>query len=466
MRLTFFGAAQEVTGSLLHIETSAGSLVVDCGMVQGRRAEASARNRKLPAAAVHADAALLTHAHIDHSGSLPTLVKAGFKGPIYATPATADLCDYMLRDSARIQEADAAYLNRKWQDDPTWKPLMPLYDEGDVIKTLARMRPTPYHESFTPLAGVSATFFEAGHILGSAQLVLDVEDDGVLRRLLITGDLGRSGLPILKDPETPPGPIDYLVMESTYGDRNHGTVAQMHDDLARVVSETTSRGGRVIIPAFAVGRTQELLYVLHELFKARRLPKIPIYVDSPLAISITEAFRRHPDCFDAETQAFLREHGDVFAFDGVHFTQSREASMAINQVEGPAIIISASGMAEAGRILHHLRRHVEDPRNTVLIVGFMAQHTLGRRLAERRDRVKLWGVERDLRARVVVLDAFSAHAGQRDLLAHVSACKPSRRIFLVHGEAGAQDTLAALLRTQGHTVTVPARAESIDLGTE
>ena len=463
MRLTFLGAAQEVTGSLLLVEVSSGTLVVDCGMFQGRREESRQRNRELPPEAIRADAAILTHSHIDHSGNLPTLVKSGFEGSIYATPATVDLCAYMLRDAAWIQVNDAAYLNRKFADDPDWIPIVPLYDEEDVLATLRRFVAFPYHHPFEPLPGVTATFLNAGHILGSAQLVLDVKENGQSRRLVVSGDLGRKGLPILSDPEPPPRPIDYVVMESTYGNRVHGSVAQMHDDLERIVKETVLRGGKVIVPAFAVGRTQELLYVLHELKKAGRLPPIPVFIDSPLAINVTEVFRLHPECFDAEARTFLEKNGDIFTFDGVQVMRTPEESMQINRHAGPAIIISASGMAEAGRILHHLRNNVADERNTILIVGFMAQHTLGRRLVERRRRVKIWGLERDLYARVEVLNAFSAHADRNDLLAYVEACGEVRRAFLVHGEPEQQKPFLATMKERGIQVHAPTRGEKVEL---
>ena len=464
MRLTFFGAAQEVTGSMFLLELDAGTILVDCGMFQGRRAESRQRNRQLPPQVIAADAAILTHSHLDHSGNLPTLVKSGFAGSIHATMAARDLCAIMLRDSARIQEGDAKYLNRKFADDPEFEPVVPLYDEADAVRALERFIAVPYHRPFAPLPGVRATLLNAGHILGSAEIVLDVTDGGQRRRLVFSGDLGRAGLPIIRDPEHPPLPVDYVVMESTYGDRRHGTVAQMHDDLERIVRATVARGGKIIIPAFAVGRTQEILYVLHALRQAGRLPPIPIFIDSPLAINVTEVFRMHAECFDAETQTFLDEHGDVFAFEGVRFTRSREESMAINEVQGPAIIIAASGMAEAGRILHHLRNHVEDDRNTIVVVGFMAQHTLGRRIVERRPQVKIWGMERDLRARVEVLDSFSAHADRDDLLAFADACGPdTRKFLLVHGEPRAQASLREAMTARGMEVHIPDRGETVVL---
>jgi metallo-beta-lactamase family protein len=463
MRLTFFGAAREVTGSMFLLEAPSGSILVDCGFFQGRREESRRRNRALPKEATQATVAILTHAHIDHSGSLPTLVKAGFRGSIYATPATRDLCAVMLRDSARIQEADAAYLNAKFADDPDFTRLEPIYDEEDVVSALGRFVAVPYHHSFGVLPGVTATFLDAGHILGSAEIVLDIDDGGARRRLVFSGDLGRKGLPIIRDPEYPEGPLDYVVMESTYGDRVHANVDEMRGELLRVISETVARGGKVIVPAFAVGRTQELLHSLGILVQEGRLPRVPIFVDSPLALNVTEVFKLHPECFDAVTRASLESDGDVFGAEAIRFVSSRAESIALNDLEGPAVIIAAAGMAEAGRILHHLRHHVADERNTILIVGFMAQHTLGRRLQERRPRVKIWGVERDLRARVEVLSSFSAHADKNDLVAFAQACGVAPQFFLVHGESDQQEALSAELVSRGHRVQVPVRGQTVEL---
>lgn len=462
IRLRFLGAAREVTGSMLLVETDGGSILVDCGMYQGRRADSRRRNAQLPPMACHADVAILTHAHVDHSGSLPVLVKSGFAGPIHTTPATRDLSAYMLRDAARIQVGDAEYLNRRHADDPDWEPILPIYDEEDVVTALGRFVCTPYDRSFAVVPGVVARFLDAGHILGSAQVVLDIDDGGGKRRVVISGDLGRHGLPIIRDPAAPPRPIDVLVMESTYGDRRHAPVAQMADELARVIGEGCARGGKIVVPAFALGRTQELLLVLHQLRSEGRLPKIPVYIDSPLAIDVTSVFRLHPECFDAETRGFLDANPNVFSFDGLHVTRTREESMAINDVEGPALIIAASGMCEGGRVLHHLRNLVEDSRNTVLVVGFMAQHTLGRRLVERRPRVKIWGVERELHAQVVQLDAFSAHADADDLLAYATTCAPGR-VFLVHGEPEGQEPLRQELVARGLDVTAPERGTVVEL---
>jgi metallo-beta-lactamase family protein len=463
MRLTFLGAAREVTGSMFLLEVASGCILVDCGFFQGRRQESRQRNGALPPQATRADAAILTHAHIDHSGSLPTLVKSGFRGSIFATPATRDLAACMLRDSARIQAADAAYLNAKFADDPDFVKVEPTYDEEDVIAALGRFVSVPYHHTFQPLAGVTATFLDAGHILGSAEIVLDVDVGTARRRLVFSGDLGRRGLPIIRDPEYPEQPIDYVVMESTYGDRVHANVQEMRSDLARVIEETVARGGKVIVPAFAVGRTQELLHSLAILTRERRLPRVPIFIDSPLALNVTEVFKLHPECFDAETRASLEANGDIFGSESVRFVSSRTESIALNDLAGPAVIIAAAGMAEAGRILHHLRHHIEDERNTILIVGFMAQHTLGRRLQEQRPRVRIWGVERDLRARVEVLSSFSAHADKNDLMTFARACGTAPRFFLVHGEPDQQEPLSAELCQRGFRVESPVRGQAVEL---
>ena len=464
MHVKFLGAAQTVTGSMHLLVTKNGKILVDCGLFQGKREESRRKNRALPPEAVQADVLLLSHAHIDHSGSIPTLVKSGFAGNIFATPATRDLCAYMLRDSARIQEYDAQWLNKKLASDPDHVEVEPLYTEEDAVAAMGRFVSVAYGRAFTPLPGVTVRFLDAGHILGSAEISVTVEEDGRTRHIVFSGDLGRKGLPILRDPELPARPVDYLLMESTYGNRVHGDINQMHDDLERVVKDTATRGGKVIIPAFAVGRTQEVIYALNHLKQAGRLPDIPVFIDSPLSVNITEVFKLHPDCFDKETRDFLEEHGEVFDFRGVKMISKVEESMKLNDLRTPAIIISSSGMCEAGRVLHHLRNNVEDPRNTILIVGYMAQHTLGRRIVERRSKVKILGVERDLRAQVVVLNAFSAHADRNDLMEYATGCaRDSRGVFLVHGEPEQQDPLVTALGAAGISASAPAAGAEVEL---
>ena len=462
LSVRFLGAAQEVTGSMHLVETPAGRVLIDCGFYQGRRDEARQRNQALPREAVEADVVILTHAHIDHSGSLPTLVKRGFRGAIWSTPATRDLCEYLLRDSARIQQQDAEYLNDKFGQDPDWEPIAPIYEEEDAIHAVARFRTAHYGAPFQPLPGVTARFLDAGHILGSGQVVLDVADQLGARRLVFSGDLGRRGLPILRDPELPDA-ADYVFMESTYGNRAHAPIAEMHEQLARVVNETAQRRGKLLIPAFAVGRTQEIVYALHALYLERRIPELPVFVDSPLAVNATEVFSKHPECYDEETAAFVRAHGDPFTFSTLRYVQTKDESIRLNGVSGPAIIVASSGMCEAGRILHHLKNNIEDDHNTILIVGFQALHTLGRRLVERRARVKVLGVERDLNARVVVMNAFSAHGDKNDLRDYARHLSGARHAYLIHGEPAQQEPLCALLRADGLACDVPARGDHVTL---
>jgi metallo-beta-lactamase family protein len=462
LKVRFLGAAQEVTGSMHLVETPAGRLLVDCGLYQGHRAEAHERNQELPREALSADAVILTHAHIDHSGSLPTLVRAGFRGRIYCTPATRDLCAFMLRDSGRIQVQDAEYLNRSYGKDPDWQEVRPIYDENDAIAALSRFVGVPYDQPFAPLPGLQATLVEAGHILGSAQVHLDVPDGGTTRRLVFSGDLGRKDLPILRDP-APVDRADYLFMESTYGDRVHAPIEDTESQLAQVVHDTVAKKGKLIIPAFAVGRTQEIIYSLHKLFLAGRIPELPIFVDSPLAVNVTGVFRAHAECYDDETRAFVERNGTPFTFSTLRYIEDRDESIRLNGLREPAIIISASGMCESGRILHHLKNNVSDEHNTILIVGFMAQHTLGRRLVERRPRVRILGVERDLYARVVVMNGFSAHGDKNDLTAYARGARGARRVFLVHGEPEQQAPLIELLRKDGLSVENPKRGDEAAL---
>jgi metallo-beta-lactamase family protein len=463
MRIHFLGAARTVTGSMHLLETGRGDLLVDCGLYQGRRAEANERNRALPTRAVGASALALTHAHIDHSGSIPTLVRRGFSGRIYCTPATLDLCHALLLDAARIQENDAEYLNRKFARDPDFEPVTPLYTESDARLALDHFVPVAYGRTFDPLPGLSARFFEAGHILGSAQLLCEIQNGSRPLCVLFSGDLGRKGLPILKDPELPGVVPDYALIESTYGDRLHRDIESSSEELAEVVRGTVARGGKVVVPAFAVGRTQELVYALNQLLRAGRIPRVPIFVDSPLSTEVTRVFEKHTECYDTETAAFLRESGDPFQFHPLTYVSSREESMRLNTLREPAVILASSGMCEAGRVLHHLRNTVESERNTILIVGFQAEHTLGRRLVERRPKVKILVVERELHARVATIGAFSAHADQRELSEYAHALGAVKRFFVVHGEPQAAEKLRAVLAGMGREAKVPDRGEAVEL---
>jgi metallo-beta-lactamase family protein len=456
------GAARTVTGSMHLVRGRSARVLLDCGLFQGHRREAFARNRELPVDAAALDAVVLSHAHLDHSGALPLLVKRGFRGPIYATAATRDLCAALLRDAAVVQDADARYINRAIERGVRdLDPVEPLYDLDDVERALEHFVALSYHEARAIAPGATLTFFDAGHVLGSAVSALDVD----ARRLVFTGDLGRRGMPILRDPEIAPA-ADALLIESTYGDRLHDPIERMDDALAEVLSRTHARGGKVVIPSFALERAQELVLACKRLDAAGRLPPMPLYVDSPLAVKITDVFLRHPECYDDEARALLAA-GRPFEFDGLRYVTSVEESMAIDRAEGPLAVIAGSGMCEGGRVLHHLRAFVEDERNTIVIVGFQAQHTLGRRLVERRARVRIFGVERDRYAQVVVLNGFSAHADQRDLVDHVERTRAAGRlgpVVLVHGEPPAQTALARLLAARGFAdVCAPAALEQLTI---
>lgn len=462
MRLQFTGAARQVTGSAHVLQVGGRTILLDCGLYQGRRSETNRKNRTLPYAVDRIDAVVLSHAHIDHAGRLPYLVREGYRGPIHSTIATRDLCEVMLADSAHIQQKDAEFLRRHQKAVAD-----PLYGLDDVSTTLTQVHPHRYHDHFEVVPGVTARFVDAGHILGSASVELEWEENGVRRRLGFSGDIGRAGLPIIRDPE-PLERLDWVIMESTYGDRDHASVASARDELARVVSETAARGGRLLIPAFAVGRTQELLYDLHLLARAGRVPRIPIVIDSPLAYEATQVFRENTQEFDT-TEPMVRgmrqDGGSLFDFDLVQFTPTVEDSKAMMSRSGPMVVIAASGMVEAGRILHHLAYGAADPRNTILIVGFQAEHTLGRRIVERHPQIKVFGEMVELRARVEVINGYSAHADRMALqgwLDEIRATSPHLTdVFLVHGEPGPQDALQAQLTSRGYHAHAPEPGEVV-----
>jgi len=452
MKITFHGAARAVTGSQHLIEVNERRILLDCGLFQGKRSDAYDRNHRLPFDASRIDVVVLSHAHIDHSGNLPNLVKAGFRGDIYTTFATQDLCGAMLLDSAHIQERDVQYVNKKRarKGEPPFKP---LYTQAEAVESLRYFHAVAYERTVTILPGVTLTFYDAGHMLGSAISVLNIteRERGRDVRLVFSGDLGQPGLPILRDP-TPIEEADVLIMESTYGDRLHESFEDSVRRLEQIVAQTYKRGGKIIVPSFAVGRTQELVYALHQLQRKGDLPPLKIFVDSPLAVNVTAIFANHPEAYDEETRAFIsgdKAHLDPFGFQGLIYVRSVEESKALNFLNQPAIIISASGMAESGRILHHLANNVEDPRNTILIVGFQAEHTLGRRIEERQPKIRIFGEEYHLRAQVERLTGFSAHADRNALLAWAAAFKKKPlRTFLVHGEEPALSSLAEALRTE------------------
>ena len=465
MKITFLGAAQTVTGSMYLVRTNRANILLECGLFQGKRAESYERNRKFPFDVRRLDAVVLSHAHIDHSGNLPNLIKNGYDGPIYATHATRDLCGAMLPDSGRIHEHDVAYVNKK-RARRGQPPVEPLYTEEDALHTLRYFVDYGYNRPFEIVRGVKVTFLDAGHILGSAMVLLEAVERGRLIRLLFSGDLGQPNLPIVRDP-TPMPPADYLLIESTYGDRQHPPLEAIKDELAEIVHRVVKRKGRIVIPAFAVGRTQEVVYHLHQLVHEQRIPEIPIYVDSPLAVDVTETFRRHPECYDKETRQFILDSGDrdPFGFYLLRYVRSVEASKALNDAPNPLIIISASGMAEAGRVQHHLKHAVEDPRNAILITGWQAPNTLGRRIAEEAPYVRIFGEEYALRAEVQTLYGYSAHADRDDLLSWAKPHAPNvREVFVIHGDPQPAHALADGLREQGYRrVTVPSRGDKTDL---
>jgi metallo-beta-lactamase family protein len=467
IELEFIGAARGVTGSKHLLRTSQAAVLLDCGMFQGRRREANQRNRELAVPIEDLDAVVLSHAHIDHAGLLPLLYKKGYRGPVYATPATRDLCSPMLLDAAMIQEQDAKHIRKLIERERLdMEPAEPLYNHEDVTGLLGQIVGLPYRRPHVIAPGVQLKLLDAGHVLGSSIVVLDVEDDGNRVRLAFAVDLGRKGLPILREPEIPTG-INCLITESTYGDRLHPPIEEVDSALAEAVNRTVRRGGKIFIPAFALERAQEVVYALKRLRAAQRVPTVPVYVDSPLTVKLTDVFKMHPECYDKETYARLVGGDPPFEFDGLHYVSDKEESKAITAQPGPYIVIAASGMCEAGRILHHLREGVEDQRNTVLIVGFQAQHTLGRRIVERHHEVKIFGVMRRLLAEVIVLNGFSAHADQNDLLEFAEAVRDQgklRQVVLVHGEPPAQDVLAGKLAERGFpTVTAPSPGEKLRL---
>jgi metallo-beta-lactamase family protein len=470
MKLTFWGAAQTVTGSM-HLLTMNGSrYLLDCGLYQGRRKEARERNAKLPFPPGSIDAVLVSHAHIDHTGNLPTLVKNGFTGPIVASPATTDLCKYMLADSAHLQEKDAEFMakrnhrRRSLGDTDTPEIVDPLYSVEDAERTLPLFQSAAMGEPREIGPGLIYRPYEAGHMLGSTAMVLKIKENGRERALAFSGDVGRNNLPITKDPEPLP-PCDYLIVESTYGDRLHKPPEAVCNKLADAVNRTLARGGRLIAPAFAVGRTQELVLLLHQLIDAERIPEFPIFVDSPLAVNTTEVFRKHEELYDAETESMVVHDGDPFAFKNLRYVREVSESKALNDLRMPCLIISASGMCEAGRILHHLRNGISNPKNTVLITGFMAEHTLGRKLVDKWPEVPIYGESVPLRAEIVKLNELSGHADQHELLEWMAPIAPGlRRVFVVHGEPAAQAVMAREIEKRFRVpVTIPARGESVEL---
>ncbi len=451
MRITFHGAAKTVTGSQHIIDVNGYRIMLDCGLFQGKRKDAFELNRKGVCDGTSVDVMVLSHAHIDHSGNIPCMVKNGFSGDIYCTSATRDLCSIMLLDSAYIQEKDVFYVNkkRKKQGQNLFEP---LYTKEDVVNAMQNFIGISYNRKREIVPGVNLTLVDAGHMLGSTHVILDIndKDSGREYRLVFSGDIGREGIPIIRNPTYLVEGADILIMESTYGNRLHPPYPESEKDMERIVNSTYNRGGVLLIPAFAVGRTQQIVYALHKLHDQGLIPNIPIYVDSPLATNTTEIFRMHPECYDSEMRDFLLNdnHSNAFGFDTLSFTENVEQSKKLNTLNEPAVIISASGMMEGGRILHHLRSRISDSRNTILITGWQAPYTLGRRIVEKEQTVKIFGDEFPVKANVEIITGFSGHADRDELLAWAGAMqKKPEHTFIVHGEIEPAQALADSLQT-------------------
>jgi metallo-beta-lactamase family protein len=465
MQINFDGAAQTVTGSQYLLNINSHRLLLECGFFQGRRQESYERNSNFPFEPGKVDALILSHAHIDHSGNLPNLIKQGYQGPIYATSATADLANIMLMDSGHIQEDDAEFVNKKnlKRGDP---PILPLYTQEQAAQVKQYFQVVDYDQPFEPVPGVKARLLDAGHILGSAAVVMDIEEKGRKLRLWFSGDIGRRKLPLIRDPIMPDW-ADYMMMECTYGDKPHRDPELAYEELRQVVGRTLERRGKVIIPAFAVGRTQEIVYALHQMIESQLLPSVPVYVDSPLAVNATDVFKMHPECFDKETQAFIKadKYHNALGFDRLTYTRSVDESKALNDRKDPMIIIAASGMAETGRILHHLRNNIGNPKNTILIVSWQAPYTLGRRLADREKRVRIYGEEFEVKAEVATIGGLSAHAGQDFLAEYAMQVKGRvKQVFLIHGESTPAEALSEKLVEAGmEKPFYPERGKSIEV---
>ncbi|MDP7637074.1 MAG: MBL fold metallo-hydrolase [Phycisphaerae bacterium] len=461
--LEFYGASQTVTGSMHLLHLDGGTIAMDCGLYQGRRSNARKRNETFPVRPGSIHAVLLSHAHIDHSGNLPGLVKRGFSGPIHATSATADLCGIMLADSAHIQEEDARFWNERRARKAS-EHIKPLYGRKDAKRACSLIHHVPYDERFELADGASATLVEAGHILGSACVLVEIDGPKPVR-LLYTGDLGRLALPILRDPISPMPPADYLITESTYANRRHRNPTDMKNQLVRIIQQTRDAGGKVIIPAFSVGRTQTVVYYLAQAIYEGLLEPLPIFVDSPLSVNATEVFKKHPECYDEEAADFWHLRGDIFGQSRITYITDVKRSKALNTMAEPCVIIASSGMCEAGRIKHHLKNNIENEANTVVVVGFMAQHTLGRRIVERREELKIYGRMYKLLCRVEILNGFSAHA-DRDDFAHCLGplAKNLKAAFVVHGEGSQLQAMKRLLEAAGcSNVTAPIPGQRFDL---
>ncbi len=465
MKIQFIGAAQTVTGSMHLLHINGKKILLDCGMFQGKRKDAFEINRTFDQfKPSEIDMVILSHAHIDHAGNLPTIVRNGFNGPIYSTSATRDLCKLMLLDCAHIQEKDIEFVNkrRKRQGKNLFEP---LYTTADVEKTMSLFQTGNYHTDIDICDEVRLTFYDAGHILGSSVVHLMIEEEGKVTSLAFSGDLGRPNLPILRDPEKIPD-VDYFICESTYGGRFHDSFSASGEKMAEVIKKAVARKAKIIVPSFSVGRTQELVYLLNQLFVDKIAPRIPIYVDSPLSVNATQVFREHPECFDFETSRFILKNKDPFGFEQLSYVKNVEESIALNNKKGPLMIISSSGMAEAGRIQHHLANNISNPQNIILIVGFCAENTLGRKIVEKEPTVNIFGDAYDVKAEVIVFNSLSAHADSNELLHYCNTLDHGKlkTIFLVHGDIDQQEKMKARLLEEKFTnIEIPKRGSTFEL---
>jgi len=433
MRVHFLGATRTTTGSLYLLEVNGQRLLLDCGLFQGRRGESIERNRNFPFDPKQINAVVLSHAHIDHCGNLPNLCRQGYQGNIFCTFATRDLASIMLEDSAEIQRDDAAFVSRK-RAKRGLPPVEPLYSATDADKAVRQFVSINYDRPFLVADGVTVTFRDAGHILGAAQVVLDIRENGRQFRYLFSGDIGRGNDDILRDPQ-PVEDVDYLQVESTYGARAHSPKASANTEISQLVLPTLERKGKVIIPSFSVGRTQQIVYTLHQLTLAGQMPKVPIFVDSPLSVNATEVYRLHPECFNESIYRFLREKENPFGMENLTYVREVAHSMKLNELKEPAIIISASGMAEAGRIRHHLANNIGNPLNLILFIGYCAEHTLGAQIMSGRSPVNIFGEPHEVRAHVASIDSFSGHADKNELRRYVEAITGNiKKIAVIHGE--------------------------------
>jgi metallo-beta-lactamase family protein len=462
--IQFCGGARTVTGSVHLIVTKHSKVILDCGLFQGRRDEYFAINSQFPFNPQNLDACVLSHAHIDHSGNIPTLIKKGFRASVYCTPVTRDLCRYMLPDSGHIQEEDIKYVN-KINRRRGMPPRAPLYTKEDAEKALKYFRALDYDHTMRIADDVDLNFYDGGHILGSTVTVLDIMTGSRQPiRIAYAVDLGREGMPLLDDPEVPPG-INYLIMESTYGGRRHETLKEAEIKLAKTINKTVQRGGKVIIPSFALERTQLIVYFISELIKRKMVPKIPIYVDGPLAVSLTQVFRENWKYFDETTKKSFLEHKDPFSHDNIEYISKVDDSKKLHDIDKPIIIISASGMCENGRIQHHLKNNIESSKNSIVVVGFMAKDTLGRRIVEEQSTVRIFGRPYDLRAEVIVINAFSSHADCDGLVKYAGRCRGNlRQVFLVHGEPDQAEILKNNIKKKFRLkVSIPEKGEAVYL---